>query len=636
MRKPPALRHGISEVSDFLGLVIVMAVVLAVEGPADVAAQSEASQGTEHKTPSPATFPAGPASSPLAPAPKPPVPKPPSKLPAGAPISASVAGGLRAPIVILQAGRKAQSATLNGLASPTTATLVTLAPANGAWYLLELAPAAGQATVYHLESKPRTRIALEAGGVSLLLTHGDTTTRCTPWNGPDGGDLAQARRSGLPFAPLCGGRIYLRNQVTGNRSSLERTTDFIRDHVKGGEAITSFVKDTVFKDRYLRTTTAERSVRQYVEPAGAPPPVAISPLFAEARISPIGLAVALDGVQEGRLEVGRWYLATGFSGIFVSALEAGQVPAVRQEVRSLVSPLDGVENTALTYLVAYDLAHHEPGFSLGTDHPRLGWSDRVPPEVRGSTLLGPDGIDTSAPLVRTGVVPPHRLRRVTSTFTGGFKRSHGAFKYGELALKNRGSHYGFVESGTVFSRLQPDLATVVMWADGLSEILTWRRELEARLGEVRHARQNGVPLVETDPATGKSRPGKLVSRWGEGNWSGSEGKNLRSLRAGLCQVEAAGRRYFIYGYFSGATPSAMARVFLSAGCQSAIHLDMNALEHTYLALYRVVEDRFLTEHLIDGMAVLDTEKNGSHLPRFVTRPDSRDFFYFLRKEGASP
>ena len=91
----------------------------------------------------------------------------------------------------------------------------------------------------------------------------------------------------------------------------------------------------------------------------------------------------------------------------------------------------------------------------------------------------------------------------------------------------------------------------------------------------------------------------------------------------------------IYGYFSGATPSAMAQVFLAYGCRYAMLLDMNALEHTYMALYRRQGDRFSTQHLIAGMSVLDEMVGGQQLPRFVAFADNRDFFYLSAQRRAS-
>ena len=58
---------------------------------------------------------------------------------------------------------------------------------------------------------------------------------------------------------------------------------------------------------------------------------------------------------------------------------------------------------------------------------------------------------------------------------------------------------------------------------------------------------------------------------------------------------------------------------------------MNALEHTYMAIYRGQGAALRTEHLIDGMAVVDGSKGGQTLPRFVSVADNRDFFYLLRR-----
>ena len=122
-----------------------------------------------------------------------------------------------------------------------------------------------------------------------------------------------------------------------------------------------------------------------------------------------------------------------------------------------------------------------------------------------------------------------------------------------------------------------------------------------------------------------------MKQWTLGNWSGSQDKRFRTLRAGLCLQESDSERFLIYGYFSSATPSAMARVFQAYHCKYAMLLDMNALEHTYLALYRQREDRFLTQHLIQGMEVLDQSIDGQDLPRFIGFADNRDFFYLSRR-----
>jgi hypothetical protein len=299
-----------------------------------------------------------------------------------------------------------------------------------------------------------------------------------------------------------------------------------------------------------------------------------------------------------------------------------------------VGRLDRVESAALTYLVAFDLSAFEVAYALGTEHPRLTWAPKTPTKMRDSHLPGPDGIGTIEPLVSTGMVPPGVRSRVSAAFTSGFKREHGAFMYGPLAAINHASHYGFIANGVVFSALQPGLATIIVRSDGQLELKTWTEADNASLSTIRHARQNGVALIDTDAQTGAPEPGPYVNQWGAGNWSGSVEGEQRALRSGLCLQEVEGRRYLIYGYFSSVTPSAMARVFQAYRCQYALHLDMNALEHTYLALYHDQSTSFAVEHLITGMNVLDAVVGGRVAPRFVAEPDNRDFFYVWRKGRA--
>jgi hypothetical protein len=256
--------------------------------------------------------------------------------------------------------------------------------------------------------------------------------------------------------------------------------------------------------------------------------------------------------------------------------------------------------------------------------------------MHDSSLPGPDGIGNAAPLARSGMVSPSLVSRTVATFAAGFKREHGAFRYGALAARNHGSHYGFVEEGVVFSTLQPGLATVYVLDDGAVNLSTWGNSDVAHIADIRYARQNGVPLIEAGSASaGGSIPGSLVRQWGAGNWSGSADERLRTLRAGLCLQQTATRRFLVYGYFSTATPSAMVRVFQAYGCRYALHLDMNALEHTYLALYTHTAGQVVVQHLIQGMAEVDRKGGSGVAPRFLAFPDDRDFFYLTRR-GPGP
>ena len=344
------------------------------------------------------------------------------------------------------------------------------------------------------------------------------------------------------------------------------------------------------------------------------------------------MGIDLESETGEKVLIGRWFSVRELPGIFVSVIKPDLIAAeIIERQKKRVNPLDGVETNALVYLVAFDLDLLELGFEMGTDHPRVSWSDRVLDQVRDKTLPGPDGIGDLEPLVMTGLLSPVYRERIAATFVGGFKRYHGAFQWGELALKNHGSHYGFIEHGTILSKLQPGLATVVVLSDGTVDLITWTEKDNADLQIIRHARQNGLPIIEYDRTLGISRVGDMVPRWGQGNWSGSADKRFRTVRAGLGLQVYEGRRFLIFGYFSAATPSAMARIFEAYQCRYAMLLDINALEHTYLAVYKHQGLAFTTRHLIKGMSVLDKTAGGRVIPRFVGYPDNRDFFYLFRK-----
>lgn len=536
-------------------------------------------------------------------------------------------------IVALQPFRQEERASLQPSGTPVR--LVSLNPNINAWFLLSIGGEGREIVRYHIENPdPRSQeLALSTDPRVALQIGGTDGSRCEPWAG-DPSPLESARTSGLPFAPVCGGRLYLRNQVPGSKTTLERVTDYLRDHVWKGDAVVGFVRDTLFKDSFLESGDVVAGDKPRQETQG-PAPAMIDPAFAGQAVIPDALGLGLSGVPSGRMSLGSWYPVAGIPDVYASAI---QPKAISQQMQGSgrTSPLDRVEAGAIDYMVAFDLSRLELRFALGTDHPRLGWSPRPPAASRDDTLPGPDGVGTAEPLARVGMARPDLVGRTVATFTGGFKREHGAFKWGELSTRNGGTHYGFIEQGVIFSKLQPGLATLLVLDDGSVEMKTWTESDDAALSRIRFARQNGVPLVEPDPAGGGSVPGALVTNWGPGNWSGSADVKLRTLRAGACLQEPGDSRYLIYGYFSAATPSAMARTFQAYGCRYAMLLDMNALEHTYLALYTHRDGALVFEHLIPGMSEVDRkDPDGKPIPRFIGFPDNRDFFYLTRKGDES-
>ncbi|MEX5726761.1 hypothetical protein Ga0609869_000114 [Rhodovulum iodosum] len=517
----------------------------------------------------------------------------------------------------------------------TPLSLVSVNPRINAWFVLQIGPEGGRQESYHLENPApaRRKITLEPAPAPALVIADETgTSRCTPW-AEDGRDLAAARASDQPFAPLCDGKLYLRNKVTGARTSLEAAAEFLRENVAGGESIVRFVRQTFFKDSELASgpaLEARGAGRLALGPGGAAMDAAVEDRPVIATLMDIGL----DGAETARMTMGLWYPVSDLPGVFASAIQPRSIARSVLRGPGTANALDGIEGRADVYLVGFDLGRFDLGFALGTDHPGLGWSPRPPASVRPRGMPGPDGVKSAAPLVRLGMVNPALADRTVAVFTGGFKRQHGAFKWGDYITLNFGTHYGFVEQGTIFSKLQPHLATLYVLDDGTIGMKTWEEADNALLPRLRFARQNGVPLVAPDPETGESVPAPLVTRWGPGNWSGSAKAELRTLRAGACMKENEGRRYLIYAYFSTATPSAMARTFQAYGCDYAMLLDMNALEHTYLALYVARGGKLHVQHMVPGMALIDKKaRDGTVIPRFLGYADNRDLFYLTLKEG---
>lgn len=519
----------------------------------------------------------------------------------------------------------------NDTGAQGTATLWNLNPSINAWYVLSLRwDTSDVDDWYHLANAhpERQDLGLTADfpfGITIEDTQ--NVVLCDLWSKEASPSLAAAAQADTPYTMLCGEEVTLRRKTVGRKTKLELVTDFLRDNVWRGEKITVFVRQTLFKDSHLVTGEVLESQTAIESSVAAPRAARLEPGFEGSSLRPQELGLVFEAT-ESLMPAGVWLPLRGIPGVFVSTLEPRMVAAdILASHRQLVSTLDAVEGSALTYLVAFDLDAFDLGFSVGTDHPRVGWSERVEASQRDDSP-GPDGIDSLAPVVTTGIVPPAVAHRTVATFTGGFKRSHGAFRSGELAGRNWGSHYGFIESGTLLSKLWPGISTILVLADGTVELKTWTEADDGRIETIDFARQNGVPLIDGDANSGESVPGALVSRWRLGNWSGSQDEKFRTLRAGLCLQRERDRRFLIYGYFSSATPSAMVRVFQAYGCEYALHLDMNALEHTYLAVYRLEGTELQVQHLIEEMHVLDHDD----LPRFLGFADNRDFFYLLRRE----
>ena len=540
---------------------------------------------------------------------------------------------VRKTIVELQQFRETNSIAIRSQGG--TATLINLNPAINAWFLLQISSGNGRSeTAYHLENpKPRsTRILLDPKNPSgLSIMEGTTRYSCNLF-GDSPNALERGRASSLVFYPLCESRLYLRNPATGHRTTLEAAVEFLREHVWGGERIIdlghNLLGDVHRETGTLETGSPAAAGARRTDSGDLPLPASIDSQYTNRLLTSANLGIDLEGHPRTGMLPGAWYPVLGNPGVYASILQPNLIePSILGSYRNHVNALDSVEAPALCYLVAFDLDRFDLGYALGTAHPNVGWSEEALPQVRSAGLPGPDGIASISPLVATGLLSPQYAPRTIATFTGGFKRTQGAFKYGDLARRNHGSHYGFLENGVVLSKLQPGLATVFVMNDGSIGMKTWTDRDDALLPKIEHARQNGVSIIES------GTPGPLVNRWGDGNWSGSAEGKLRTMRSGAALQTNGRKRFLFYAVFSDATPSAMARVFQAYRCDYAMLLDMNALEHSYLAIYRRSGSRMFVDHLVKGMNIWEKSSSGEVIPRFLGLSDNRDFFYVMRKEN---
>jgi hypothetical protein len=399
-----------------------------------------------------------------------------------------------------------------------------------------------------------------------------------------------------PFHPVCDGQLWVRTAHAGYQTRLEAVTDLLRS-TSLGEMLINAYKDVV----PVKGVAAQEAPGGQAGAVGGPPAAALP----ARAVRPVGLGIPVEGAAPGApLAVGHWYGAAGAPGAWASVATVGDAAPGQP----------GAE--AMAYLMAIDLDGTASEYVLGTDHPGVGWSSR-PGVARQAP--GPDGFADTAPFVRTGVVPPWDQPRLLATFSGGYKREHGAFRSpAPVAGMSNGGHYGFAEGGVVLSRLQPGLATLLRTRSGGLAMRTWGSG-EAAPADLVYARQGGFPLVEGGEI------GPMVDS-GRGNWSGSYEGKLQTMRSGACLVERGGRRWLVYGVFTSATPPGMAALFKSYGCSYAMQLDMNAPELTYAALYRQDKDGPHEEVLYTPMA--DNRPGGKS--RFSVVADSRDFFYVVR------
>lgn len=487
-----------------------------------------------------------------------------------------------------------------------TVELVDLNPSVGRWILLRAPDGSGTPRWAHLD--------LGQEGVSRARLDRDGNLRV---DYPKGKpvvcrlDTPQARAAVVksynsPFTALCDGAIFARSRPShGYKSDLESVTDWLRSQGPLGEQLITWRKDLFPPSG---DTPEETSAPSAPGSSGGPPAAVLQ------RSAPSSIATANLGLRTGYSSIapGSWAQVQGAPGVWASIAAPDMAP-------NLFSRQGHEASDSLAYFMAIETNLHDPRYSVGVEHPSVGWSSRAPGPHPGS---GPDGVGSLDPLDRVGMVPPWAMQQLTAVIAGGFKRDHSAFREGPLAGKNHGSHYGFVEAGVVLSKLHPGVATFLQRAGEAPQIKVWTEQDEARgVDKLLFARQNGLPLID------EGRPGANLAIGPGGNWSGNAQGAAETVRSSLCVAESGKRSFLIYGVFTKAIPRDMAQLLSAYGCKSAMQLDMNAPALTYAAVAtRDERGQVRYQSLMGSM----NDKNFGGTARFTNIPDSRDFIYFVR------
>jgi hypothetical protein len=230
-----------------------------------------------------------------------------------------------------------------------------------------------------------------------------------------------------------------------------------------------------------------------------------------------------------------------------------------------------------------------------------------------------------------GLIPrdPEVMRHVVAAFNGGFQAQHG--------------EYGMQANHVLYLPPKPYAATVMEMEDGSTAFGTWPPPTAGSAAGsippgVMSLRQNLTALVEFD----KFNP------WSRTWWGGTPpgwGDNVHTARTAVCLT----KENFV-GYFWSAIISAedLGSALLAAGCQYAIHLDMNP-GHAGFEFYDVQPDDEFTP--LKRPLQTDWEREGKvgqmpgwsfrarrmirgmghmNFPRYIQR-EGRDFFYLTMR-----
>ena len=511
-------------------------------------------------------------------------------------------------IMSLQAGTT--STTSNGVEGNYR--LININPNLGIWYLLER-DYLGESQTVHLEVPNGTATKLRLERQSLVVEGTKDHSRCSL----EGERNPLFIRSTQAFTASCSRELVVRHSTGGYSSSGELIENYSNQWDWSRRVYYTL------KTRYLNRPDAMNSSSASTagNEAFAKPDFSVGffvPNSAKVKPEVQGQSLPLDefGIRvanKAPLMNGGWLAVQDSTGKTLPAVSLSMITA---DASNLPIKIPESEKPNLVYLLAFDLSQVEIDYHLGGSQPQFGWpkdSEQTNPR------LGPDGINSIAPLKRNGIVPFWQVRNLLAVFTGGMDRRENSAQssaFAEINATNNSPRLygGVIQSGVTLSRLNPGFATFYGFADGRVGIKKWQESDKATIApNLLFARQNGFMIVENGAV------GPLVWKRA-GNWNGNDLWPQTQVRGGICIQKSMGREYLIYGLFSGATPVTMARVFLAYGCDQAMQLDIGSYATSFAEIFTWNDQGGEAQSLSSRTQKYSDQK------RFIGESDHRDFF----------
>jgi hypothetical protein len=364
------------------------------------------------------------------------------------------------------------------------------------------------------------------------------------------------------------------------------TVDTLRAVPWIGPAPVAWIEDEALtaRDSYRRLTFhASGGMTDVVATAAPPPPVLDTSQASveEAHWPPARIQTIWKEPEEGE---GVWTVP--------DVPFARKVPGVTADApsafyRTFVRP-DEERPYAKVLLVAMDLRQLDLDMEAGVEDPE--------------PLTGPHG---------TGRIPrePAVYKRVAAAFNGAFKTEHG--------------HYGMMVHKRVLLPPVPGAATVMVLDDGRVGFGTWGADRKVSGivgvsdGSIASFRQNLDALVDRGQ----------VNPTGRNLWGFTlPGKGVQTERTGLC-VTTSG--HLLYAWGDDVSATSLAKAMKMAGCDYAMHLDMNPYHTGFL--FTAIDDlpakKYKSQLLTSGMSI-PTERYIQYAPK--------DFFYMMVHDPTPP